>query len=168
MKHWKIMRIKISTITMLVAGMLPAGAHGAATKPEAAPQDASSTMRVSGALTPESVVREINDPHSGARWLLVLDPSHPAGPGRLVLAEGFADGKDLRTTVALPIIHTGDRLTVEEHTPALDAKLEGVAMGPARDGASFQVRLKLNGTIVHAIALAPGRASLAPWTETQP
>jgi hypothetical protein len=32
------------------------------------------------------VVREIDDPHNGDRWLLLNDPSRPGGPGRMVLA----------------------------------------------------------------------------------
>jgi hypothetical protein len=32
------------------------------------------------------VVREIDDPHTGQRWLLVRDGQQPGGPGRLLLA----------------------------------------------------------------------------------
>jgi hypothetical protein len=31
------------------------------------------------------VVREIDDPHTGARWLLARDSIHPGGPGRMIL-----------------------------------------------------------------------------------
>jgi len=42
----------------------------------------------SGEATPlatesSQIVREIDDPHLGTRWLLMRDPVHPAGPGRL-------------------------------------------------------------------------------------
>src|ERR1017187_10219314 len=37
--------------------------------------------------TTGQVLRVIDDPHTGARWLLVRDGIYPAGPGRLLLAE---------------------------------------------------------------------------------
>ena len=37
-----------------------------------------------GAYALGEIVREIDDPHSGDRWLLVRDASHPGGPGLLL------------------------------------------------------------------------------------
>jgi hypothetical protein len=36
--------------------------------------------------SPGQLVRIIDDPSLGDRWLLIRDPNHPGGPGRLVLA----------------------------------------------------------------------------------
>ena len=55
---------------------------------------ASSSGVVSGAILPlGNVIREIDDPHSGDRWLLLRDPNRPGGPGRLVLAPQRADAR---------------------------------------------------------------------------
>jgi flagella basal body P-ring formation protein FlgA len=60
------------------------------------------------------------------------------------------------------IIRGGDRLVVEQNTAVIEARLEAVALGPARRGATFQARLKIGGKVVRVVALAPGRAELAP------
>jgi hypothetical protein len=129
------------------------------------------------AATAAAVVRVIDDPHSGERWLLLQDEGHPGGPGRLVLAAGRREGsssgpvsrveKPDRVPV-LPVIHAGDRLVVEEHTAIAEARLEAVAMGPATTGSTLSVRLKIGGRVVRARALASGRATFAPEMETQP
>jgi len=115
----------------------------------------------------DRIVREIDDPHTGAHWLLMRDLRHPGGPGRLVQLEstrhqtlskpaqaGLAE-KDIR-----PIIHAGERLIVEESTPVVEARLEAVALGPAAVGSPFDVRLTIGGKVLRAVALAPGRAML--------
>ena len=124
-------------------------------------------------------VREIDDPNSGKRWLLTLDPSHPGGPGQLRLVSavrgGPAEQREPRSSEplqagpasgpaseqALPVIRSGDRVIVEEHTPVADARLEAVAMSPARAGTAFNARLIMGGWVVRAVAIAPGRAVLA-------
>jgi hypothetical protein len=125
---------------------------------------------VSG-VAPGDVVREIDDPHTGARWLLLRDSDHPGGPGRLVLVSetrtgalpaeqtGMAALSDL--TPLKPVVRAGDRVIVEESSPVVEARLEAVALGPAVVGSAFNVRLKIGGKIVRALALAPGRAALA-------
>jgi hypothetical protein len=65
-----------------------------------------------------------------------------------------------------PILHSGDRLIVDEHTAVVDAQLEAVAMGPAAAGGSLNVRLAIGGRVVRAVATAPGRAVLQE--ETRP
>lgn len=125
---------------------------------------------------PGEIVREIDDPSTGGRWLLMRDAAHPAGPGRMVLV---ADGKAAadRVTAAsmwrlrasrLFVIRAGDALIVEEHTPVVDARLEAVALGPASAGAEFNVRLKIGGKVLRAVALGPGRAAFARQNGAQP
>ncbi len=115
------------------------------------------------------VVREIDDPHTGDRWLLVRNDEIPGGPGRLVLVAAHRNPRggvlvqpaaEAREAEVLPVIRTGDRLIVEEHTARVDAVLEARALNPAAQGRSFDVRLAIGGKVVRATALGPGRAAL--------
>jgi len=112
------------------------------------------------------VLREIDDPANGGRWLLERDEEHPGGPGLLVLVE---QGGPTRTAIrrkaaeAVPVIRAGDRVLVEAHTAVMDAELEGVATMPAAVGSEFAVRLKMGGRVLHALAVGPGRAR---WLES--
>jgi hypothetical protein len=133
------------------------------------------------------IVREIDDPHTGARWLLLRDSSHPGGPGRLVLAveprpqaldeaRGGARngarseaGQYQQGRVSMqPVIRAGERLIVEESTAVVDARLEAVALGPAAIGSPLNVKLAIGGKVVRAVALAPGRAAFQAETEVSP
>lgn len=108
------------------------------------------------------IVREIDDPHTGARWLLMRDPSHPGGPGRLLLAGGFRPGYRRNLPEAAPprpVIHAGDRLIVEENTPLVESRLEGTALGPASPGLPLDVRLTIGGRVERVVAIGPGRAA---------
>ena len=83
--------------------------------------------------------------------MLMRDPVHPEGPGRLVLvagpgmsrrapAQASENGQPYRPhkqTPFRPVIHAGDALIVEEHTAVVEARLEAVALGPAVEGAVF-------------------------------
>ena len=122
------------------------------------------------------VLRRIEDPSTGDLWLLLRDPGRPAGPGRLVLArQGMSSQRTtsrfrVRTLSAgmRPVIHTGDALTVEQHTAVVDARLEAVALEPAAQGAHFRARLKIGGKEVRVVAISPGRADFAPDGEATP
>jgi hypothetical protein len=120
---------------------------------------------------PGELLREIDDPHTGLRWLLFRDPAHPGGPGRLVPVSAGApqpagsDNARLLDPPLPPIIRAGDRVIVEQETPVIDARLEGTALGPAQPGSALRVRLRIGGQIVSAVALAPGRAALQPVVE---
>jgi len=123
------------------------------------------------------IVREIDDPHTGDRWLLVRDPQHPGGPGRLMLVAAHRNGlrgTNPRVTAETdqarfnPVIRAGDRLIVEEHTEIADASLEARALNPAAQGSALDVRLTIGGKVVRAVALAPGRAALQPQTGERP
>jgi hypothetical protein len=117
-------------------------------------------------------IREIDDPHSGMRWVLVKDSEHPGGPGRLVQvnAEGPA-GFALNVPgpkVAAPVIRAGDRIVVEEHTDVADAVLEAVALAPAVELGQLRARLTIGCRVVRVIAIAPGRARLSAAGEERP
>lgn len=123
------------------------------------------------------LVREIDDPNNGDRWLLSRNDRYPGGPGRLVLAAvhrnkyGGAPSRAASQAGAAsfhPVIRAGDRLIVEEHTARVDATLEALALGSASAGSAFDVRLKMGGKVVRAVALAPGRAAFQPETEVRP
>jgi hypothetical protein len=106
--------------------------------------------------------------------MLLVDGEHPAGPGRLVPVSGseLAAHPDPQKTGLrrgpAPTIRPGDRVVVEEHTTTSEAYLEAVALGAAALGSSFNVRLKIGGKVVRTVALAPGRALLAPPAEARP
>jgi hypothetical protein len=107
------------------------------------------------------VVREIDDPHTGDRWLLVRDDRHPGGPGLLLLVAGPRPPSfhpEPEREAPPPVIRAGDRVVVEENSPVVEARLEAVAMNPAEAGAVFNLRLSLGGRIVRAVAIGPHRA----------
>jgi len=125
------------------------------------------------------VVREIDDPHTGDRWLLLRNERVPGGPGRLIPAAahrlahinssqpaaGNAEGIE---AMPLPVIRAGDRLIVEEHTAVVDAVLEARALSPAVVGAGLDVRLTIGGSMVRAVATGPGRAALETGAGARP
>jgi hypothetical protein len=120
--------------------------------------------------------REIDDPHTGDRWLLMHNDQIPGGPGRLVRvaasgsAAGGGPGQIARqvAAVALPVIRSGDRVVVEEHTAVVDALLEARALRPAAAGAVFEARLAIGGRVLRVVALGPGRAALEPERGARP
>lgn len=129
------------------------------------------------------IFREICDPNSGNRWLLIRNDAVPGGPGRLVLVAdhpnqvpGPSERQANRPQPANqhdearfhPVIHAGDRLIVEEHTAVADAALEARALIPATLGSALEVRLTIGGRVVRAVALGPGRAALQPETGVRP
>jgi hypothetical protein len=121
----------------------------------------------------DELIREIDDPHSGARWLLYRDQAHPAGPGRLVQARtGQIPASHLDHGRAglrpQPSIHAGDRVVLEEDSPVVSARLQAVALNMADKGSRVRVRLQIGGRVVEAIAEAPGRVSLAPSDSLAP
>jgi hypothetical protein len=117
------------------------------------------------------VVREINDPQTGRRWLLMRDPSSSGGPGRLVSVQEFSQGAHSSESApapllvceraSTPVIHAGEHVILEENTALVNARLEAVALGPAQNGSQLSVRLVLGGHVVRALALGPGRVGSA-------
>lgn len=151
---------------------LPVFGQGAAESGSVAHIEVSSRAPASAAARPAGeVVREIDDPSNGDRWLLLRDASHPGGPGRLVLTARRESGQRrpesagaqpavVRASV-VPVIHAGELLVVEENTAIASARLEAVALAPAEIGAEFAARLRMGGKVVRAVALGPGRAAFA-------
>ena len=117
------------------------------------------------------ILREIEDPATGDRWLLVAGVR--GGPGRLILAghesnaaKGAGESESQSRRISgQPLIHAGDALIVEDHTAVADVRLEAVALGPAAEGAPFEARLKIGGIVVRVVLTAPGRALLAATNE---
>ena len=122
------------------------------------------------------LLRAIDDPSVGTSWLLYEDAEHPGGPARLVqvaLGEAGAGrassrAKEMPDDSRHPIVHAGDRLTVEEHTPVADSKLAAVALSQAREGEEFEVRLEIGGRVLKAVAEGAGRARLAGESGVRP
>jgi hypothetical protein len=179
--------------TVLGAGALILGATLAicAQEPAVAGSDSSAQVLLfSGGLTQAGVqsaargevvlgeiVREVDDPHTGDRWLLLRNDLVPGGPGRLMLVAATRNSSgsatlrmagQSREAQFLPVIRTGDRLIVEEHTARVDAVLEARALNPAAPGSALNVRLLIGGNVVRAIALGPGRAALRSETGERP
>ena len=112
--------------------------------------------------------RSMHDPHTGLTWVVETDPKHAGGPGRMILAEG-----DLRAggDGSLPdriLIHAGQKVIVEQHTPLLDAAFEALALNPALAGSGLKVRLRATGKVMSAYAISKGKAVLLPSTEARP
>lgn len=120
--------------------------------------------------TPEAVPAGsvIEDPTLGSRWVLVKDAEHPGGPGRLVMEPQGLQRGATRERAAAPVIRAGDRVLVEENTPVARGVLEAIALGSARQGAAFRVRLTVGGLVVRVIAAGPGRAILPGVGEVLP
>lgn len=119
------------------------------------------------------LVREIDDPSTGGRWLLLRDETKPGGPGRLVLVAGPKASSvmglaatTLKTNASEEtVIRTGDALIVEQHSPIIDARFQAVALSSAAPGNAFRARLTIGGEVVRVVAIASGRAVFASWSE---
>ncbi len=176
------LKAKAGLAVMVSAAWMPVYSQSAAGDAPAASELRIAAMNLRAAAGPAGeVVREIDDPDTGHRWKLMRDPVHPGGPGRLVLAAGpgiepvsASSGDRKRVAISAarpaphyPVIHAGDALLVEEHTAVVEARLEAVALGPAVEGASFRVRLKIGCRVVRAVAVSAGHAVFASEGEAQ-
>jgi len=119
-----------------------------------------------------SVIRTILDPHNGMRWQLERGLEYPGGPGRMVLLKDRANSPTDLAVNSIerskahpitfePVIRSGDKLVIEEHSAFVEARLEAVALGTAVEGAEFNARLAIGGKLVRAVAVAPGQAVFA-------
>lgn len=168
--------------TTLLLGFFTFTAWPAAgqTDPELRPAPLKIVSALGSPYATREIIREIDDPATGDRWLLERDAQPPGGPGRMVLvgygkvsapsmrAQAVFAGNRPESGAGAPLIHTGDLLIVEEHTRLLDAVLEATALAPAREGETFRVRLSIGGRVAKAVAVAPGHALLSPGSGVQP
>lgn len=161
------------------------GAHAA--PPRGAPDGTTAHLATvatlsSASILPSQVLRVIEDRSLGNRWILCRDLEHPGGPARLLLVatagqEAVADSPSgivpgnghvpVQAAPRLPqaVIHSGDRMVVEEHSAFADARLAGLALESGVPGDSLRIRLEIGGRVVRAVALAAGRALLLPEGE---
>ena len=120
---------------------------------------------------PVHILREINDRHSGIRWFIFRNPQNPAGPA-LIASENENPPTDTesvtRDMAPSSVIRAGDHVVLEEHTTAAESYLDAIALGSAAVGVTLDVRLKIGGKVMRAVAIAPGRALLAPLREERP
>jgi len=111
----------------------------------------------------ERFVRLLDDVNLGGRWVLRRDTVHPAGPGRLVRQQGAVKveaEKDGARVKPVTVIHSGDRVIVEEKTKAVDVRLQGVALAFGAKGDVVKVKLTAGGWLVLGIVEAQGRVRL--------
>lgn len=111
--------------------------------------------------------RVIEDPASGRRWVLIRDPEHPGGPGKLVDEAAGAAANAGETQKFARVIRAGDRVLVEVNTRVAHGLFEAIALSGARRGNEFRVRLRVGGRVVQAVAIGPGRAVLAGADEVR-
>jgi hypothetical protein len=183
---------KVTNFWVLMALAFGLAAMAGAQTPSGGPAQ---VMLSSGGLVPGlgqsgqqgEILREIDDLHTGDRWLLMRNDQNPGGPGRMVLVTadrrpiamsaqqgagqvgaGHTEAGHAEEAVAPPIIRSGDRLIIEKHTAVVDAVLEARAVTPAALGATFDVRLTIGGKVVRAVALGSGRAAFQTLTGARP
>jgi hypothetical protein len=139
------------------------------------------------APTATAVSREFFDPCLRLHWQLQTNPAHPEQPGRLVLVNpnNTLPGQPARSaknqpspahSSPAPIIHAGDRVTVDQQTEVLHAHFQAVALEPALPGQRMKVRLSvgdhsargLDATILTVLATTPGQARWQASEGTRP
>ncbi len=142
---------------LLFLALISLASHGQAPLPKH-----SSYRRSVEGVEASGIAREIDDPSSGDRWLLVRSDGFPGGPGRLFLVSRDESQEFPPVLVhnppagaSVPVIRAGDTLAVEEHTELIDARFEAIALGPARTGDVFRVRVKLGGAVLRGECADP-------------
>jgi hypothetical protein len=132
------------------------------------------------ALNGSVALRVLRDPAvDSSCWILKRDPNHPQGPGRWVQApinessirSGKADSdhaSGILTMPVHPVIRPGDRMVIEESSDLVETRLQAVALGRAAPGEFLEVRLRMTGKVLRAVALAPGLAEFAHRHEVRP
>ena len=153
------------------------------------------------ALPPAQGQSLLVDPCLGHRWMRVADPRHPAGPARLVEVGPEANAPNaarvlasrtiatagpgnsppdqrlrpgVRPPQAVPafVIHSGERVMVEQATAQIRARFAAVALESAAAGAPLRVRLMAGangqtgvlGPVVSVVAVGSGEAR---WPERE-
>lgn len=103
--------------------------------------------------------RELRDPATGAIWRLLPGDSRQGGPARWVLVDS---GTAFRTTAAgrTLLIHSGDKIVVEEHSAIADARLTAIAITSAAKGEQFRARITVGGGVFTVRAVSAALAEL--------
>jgi hypothetical protein len=101
--------------------------------------------------------RNLNRPAVPASWILLPDGHFCALLNRR--ARGEALGKN-SPKLPIPLIRAGENLTLSEHTPVSDMRIEAVALGQGRVGEIIMVRTKIVGRPLRARVTAPGEVRL--------
>ena len=160
---------------VLAAGIQPAVGLQTADGSNAGRSQSFKSLPADSTIAAASIVREIDDPHSGARWLLLLNALHPGEPGRLVQADTVRvvasqpeTGGQRPPVPPKPVIHAGERVILEEHSQVVDGRLDAVALNPAPVGGALRVRLVVGGCVVRSVAVGPGRVALDEEKEGRP
>jgi hypothetical protein len=131
-------------------------------------------------LLPGGLIRVIEDPSLGGRWMLCRNADHPGGPGRLLLVSNQSAGKrnlpgnlpianapDGGLASVRPVIRAGDRVIVEEISAVAEARLAAVALESAAAGSAFKVRLEIGGKVLLVVAVRAGQALFQPRIEVR-
>jgi len=118
-------------------------------------------MAAAGPAHPQ---REILDSCLGSRWQFHVDPAHPERPAQLVLIDRSALPPSQTQPAPVIAIRAGDRITVEQETAFLHARLQAVAIESAIAGQVLRVRLAsgkstllATGAVIRIRAIAPGQ-----------
>jgi hypothetical protein len=104
----------------------------------------------------------------GLTWLVEKNPDNPSRPGRAVPVRSEIPSIDPAAKPSPLVIRAGDRVVVEEHSAAVEGRLEAVALSSAAVGSFLDVRLKIGSEVVRAVALAAGRAAIVSPGEGRP
>ncbi len=104
--------------------------------------------------TGAEITREMKDPCLGLRWHLIVDRAHPGWPARLVVADSAGlttqtgqNQAGRNQTIVSPnqpggevngsravIIHSGERITVDQQSKILHARFHAIALESATAG----------------------------------
>jgi hypothetical protein len=175
-------RLRASLIAVvLVASPLAFSQNASEFQLASSPSSNAGASRQSPIQVTGPVLREIDDPATGCRWILLGNTAHPEGPGRVLLVGGSMAVRQagplrsvhptempVRDEPLQPVIHAGDIVVVEEHTAVVDARLAAVALGRAAPGDEFRARLRIGGKVVRARAIDSARGALIRGSEAQP
>lgn len=120
--------------------------------------------------------RIIDDTAHNTRWVLEIDPAHPAGPAHwrqsgpipkevvTMASNGAVQGLSMIPAKPKILIHSGEEITVFRDSSTVKLQLEAKALESAAVGGRLRVRLK-TGSVVDAVAVAEKRAELTPHLE---
>jgi len=116
------------------------------------------------------ILREIDDPWDGSRWLLRSGSNHPGGPGSLTqVADGIAEpaGKKQQAARVQPVIRAGERLIVTENSKIAMSRLQAVALEVGAIGSEIKVRLLIGGNVIRVTVTGTNEASMLAWGDVR-